>query len=124
MKHKSINAFQGKIYKLPYIIMQAVAKNTREEANLLEPHRIPHLAAGLLSAGRLWFVSRQNPIKILTASFFMLALSKSVVSVYNCKATKRTTATVMEIMSVVSSLDLGCGFYEINGFLFDIPAVL
>lgn len=62
-------------------MMQKVAKNTREGANLLEPQHIPHLAGVLFSADRLWFVSKQNPIKILTAFSFMLALSKSVVSV-------------------------------------------
>lgn len=84
MKHKSADAFQGEIfYKLLYIMNQKVAKNTRDGANLLEPHHIPHLAGVSFSAGRLWFVSKHNPIKILTASSFMLAPSKSVVSVYN-----------------------------------------
>lgn len=91
-------------------------------ANLLEPHHILHLAGGLFSAGRLWFVSKQNLIKILTASAFILELSESVVTVSNSKTIKGRTGTTMEFMFVVDSLDLGCGFHKINGFTFDIPA--
>ena len=54
-------------------------------------------------------MSRQSPIKILTASSFILELSESAVSVSNSLTIKRTTGAMMEIMFVVESLDLGCG---------------
>ncbi len=64
-------------------------------ANLLESHYILHLAGGLFSAGRLWFMSKQNLIKILTVSSFILELSESVVTVSNCKTMKGTTGMMM-----------------------------
>lgn len=81
MKHETINTFQVEIrHKLRHV-MQKVAKNKGDGANSTQPHHILHLAGELFSAARLWFVLKQNLIKILTASSFLLELSESVVSV-------------------------------------------
>lgn len=104
--------------------MQKVAKNKGARAKLMEPHHILHLAAEPFSAARLWFVLKQNLIKILAASSFLLELSECAVSVSNGETMKRTTGAMTELVFAVGSLDLSGGFCKTNAFTFGVHAVL
>lgn len=83
------------ICKVCIVIIEKVALNKRDNSNWMDERHRLHLAAVLVSAGRMWFESHQILIRICAVFSPICEELNVAVSVSDVLASQRVTGMVM-----------------------------